>query len=94
MENIFTLQCPEVMVINNVEEIKNLFLEAVDSHSNIVVKLSSVSKIDTTAVQILIAFKQKIEAQNNSLSFSEPSEQVLKVTSLLGVQTLLGLVGK
>ena len=94
MKNTFTIECPEVMVINNVEEIKNLLMEAMDSHNNIVVKLSSVSKIDTTAVQLLIAFKQKIESHHNTLSFSDPSEQVLKVTNLLGVQTLLGLVDK
>ncbi|AJQ96332.1 sulfate permease and related transporter (MFS superfamily) [Gynuella sunshinyii YC6258] len=92
MGNTFNVPCPEMMGINNVDEIKNLLTEAIDSHSDIALQLASVNKIDTTAVQLLIALKQKLESQNNRLILSEPSEQVLKVVKLLGVNTLLGLV--
>ncbi|WP_428239454.1 STAS domain-containing protein [Gynuella sp.] len=92
MENTFNVPCPEMMGINNVDEIKRLLTEATDSHGDISLQLASVTKIDTTAVQLLIALKQKLESQNNRLILSEPSENVLKVIGLLGVDKLLGLV--
>ena len=60
---------------------------------DITIDASAVEMLDTAILQLLLAFVNKIKAQNRVVVWSKPSEEMINRATTLNLQAGLGLDG-
>ncbi len=81
---MFTL--PAELTIANVDDCKSRLIELVDSHSEITLDSSAVTRVDTVGVQLLLATVAYAVSQNKALSWENQSSTLKQSIKLLGIE--------
>ncbi len=93
MSNLVEIELPENLTIANIHPIHERLEAAVDDddHDSILIKASSVTRVDTAGVQLLHAFVVAARDRSIDLDWDEPSEKLCSVVGLLGMEKVLGI---
>ena len=82
---------PEEIRIANAEEFKMDLIVAIESEGSISIDGSKVTRIDTTAIQLLNALSHECNEQGHPLKWEGASNKLLSYVKVLGLQEALGL---
>jgi len=85
------LDCGEVMDIAAVAELHTQLQMAREAKQPVVLDASRVERADTAALQMLIAFIQDANAQQQTVQWKAPSESLSVSAELLDLSSLLKL---
>ena len=69
--------------------LKERLIEAVDRDVAVVIDASSVERLTTPCVQVLVAAAQSLAGQDKGLMFKDPSEAFVSAFSDLGLEDVL-----
>ncbi len=83
------VECPQQLNITMIESFKHSLQSALDQGGVCTVDASAVERIDSTGLQLLIAFEQAIQKQGGELKISDPSEVFQTTANTLGLNHLL-----
>ena len=86
-----TLDLPDEISIANIGEWKEKFVEFVADTGPLVLNAEHLSRVDTSALQLMLALVKKAEAENKELSWDNPSAALKKTAVQLGLDQALGL---
>jgi len=85
----FTLS--EHLNIGNTEKLHTRLRNCVEKNLDVNLNAEKVLTIDTTALQLLLAFVQQMQINGNVVKWNKPSDALLKTATLTGLNTHLGL---
>ena len=71
--------------IYSASELKNKFLDLLDSHEQLIVELNNVTSIDTSGIQILIFLKREADLLKKKLILKSHNQVVLRFFDLYGL---------
>lgn len=77
--------------IYEVEDIKNLFQNTLMKEDKIVVDFENISKIDMSAIQLLISLKKTCMEQNKSLQLINMNTDIVNAFNISGTSYILGV---
>ncbi|MFQ5509392.1 MAG: STAS domain-containing protein [Leptospirillia bacterium] len=84
------LSAPPDLGIQRVEALKKDLLEALgDARDQVVMSLKDVSRMDTAAVQVLLAAKKSADGLGRGFVLEDPSEACSELTKQLGLFSVL-----
>lgn len=86
-----TLDLPEEISIANIGEWKNKFVEFVTDSEPLVLNAENLSRVDTSAIQLILALIKKAETENKQISWVNPSTVLINTAKQLGLEKELGL---
>lgn len=81
----------ENFTIYEVEELKEKFIEELNTNDNIEIDMSNILKIDMPAIQLLFSLKKSCSEQNKSFELKNINENIYKAFQLSGCDTSLGV---
>jgi anti-anti-sigma regulatory factor len=82
---------PEEIRISNSEEFKKDLLVAADGENSILIDGSKVNRIDTSAIQLLVALSHDCNKKGSPLKWYGASDKLVSYVKLLGLKDSLGL---
>lgn len=85
------IPCEESLDISTVAELRALLLQALEGKQPVVLEAAEITRIDTSALQVLVAFFQDARAQEIPVRWQAPSEVLRRSASLVGLTKLLEL---
>lgn len=83
------LKLPEEISIANVTEWKNKLVDFTSEPGPYVLDGADLLRLDTAAIQLLVAFIHKLESQNKEMEWQNPSPALIKTAEQLGLKTAL-----
>ena len=86
-----TVSCGEVLDIARVSEFYTELTMILNEEKPIEIDASQLERIDISGIQVLLAFYQKVKSSGFDISWSNPSESMLRSAKLVGLQEQLGL---
>jgi anti-anti-sigma regulatory factor len=78
------IKLPEEFYIGNVSEIAQEMLSALQSHQEVVLDLSEVDRIDSAAIQALLAARKEAVCLGVTLSFID-SDLIKRASAAMGI---------
>ena len=72
-----------------VETVGEMFKSPVNFAKNIAVDLAKVTELDSAGVALLVHWKQQAESKNCSFSIASPSEQVVSMLRVSGLEDMV-----
>jgi anti-anti-sigma regulatory factor len=84
----YTVHCPQHLNITMVEGFKEALQAAVDKGGNCLLNISLVDKVDSTGLQMLIAFQKAMIEHGGSVKFKGSSEIFESTANVLGMTEL------
>lgn len=91
MAESVTFQLQKFSDISKAEGLQEKLETYFNDGVSVTIDASQVERIDTSAMQVLLALMSAMEKQHLQASISNPSEPFLKAASLLGVSDFLHL---
>jgi anti-anti-sigma regulatory factor len=88
-KGVQTMDCGEVMDISTTAELRAQLLTALESGQPVVLDAGRVERIDTAALQVLSAFFQDANSQQQTVQWKNPSQAISSSAELLGLSSLL-----
>ena len=85
------IECAEVLDIAGVAEFHARCLEALGTRKNLRLNASQLDRVDTAALQVLSAFIQDANTQEQTVEWENPSESLCQSAALLGLSKILCL---
>lgn len=85
------IELSEVMDISATAELRSQLLAALESKKSVILDASQVERADTAALQVLSAFVQDANSQQQTVQWKKPSEALSRSAALLGLSALLNL---
>ncbi|HHI94778.1 MAG TPA: STAS domain-containing protein [Gammaproteobacteria bacterium] len=89
--DFFHIECADVLDISGVAEFHAHCLEALGTQKTLILNASQVDRADTAALQVLSAFIQNANAQQQTVQWESPSEALCQSAALLGLSEILCL---
>lgn len=86
-----SFSCGNNLDIFHVDKLKQRLESALERGQTIVLKADKVERVDTAGLQLIIALKKKIEADGGSIVWQKPTQTLLDIAKLLGVDSILEL---
>ncbi|WP_286239186.1 STAS domain-containing protein [Neptuniibacter halophilus] len=86
-----TLKLPEELSIANVTEWKNKLIDLVNEPEPLLLEADQLARVDTAAMQLLLAFVRKASAANKSCQWQNPSTVLIETAEQLGLSQSLSL---
>lgn len=83
--------CDEVLDIAVAAELRDILLQALQAGQPVTLDGSTVTRADTAALQVLLAFFQDARSQGIPVRWAAPSPALIRSAALLGVGKLLDL---
>lgn len=77
--------------IYEVEDVKTIFETVILENDKIIIDLENVSKIDMSAVQLLISLKQTCYKHNKSFQLVNVSDEIIQSLNISGTAYVLGI---
>lgn len=71
--------------ITRIHKLYNKLEQALEKSTRFSVKLAGVNRVDTSGIQLLLAFKREVLLRDGEIRWLKPSENFLQAASLLGV---------
>lgn len=84
----YTVHCPQHLNITMVEGFKEALQAAVDKGGDCLLNIALVDKVDSTGMQILIAFQQAMVMQGGTVKLKGESEVFENTAKVLGMAQL------
>ncbi len=84
---------PDECDVRTSAAIRELLSAALDTHGAIRLDASAVTRVDTSAVQVLAAFTRDARAAGTEVTWTAVSAPFVHAATLLGASSLLGLPG-
>ncbi|AFU97315.1 STAS domain-containing protein [Simiduia agarivorans] len=81
----FTIALGANLDVSQVQEKYKLFEDALARASSFTVDLSSINRIDTAGIQLLLAFKKEVQFRSGNVTWTAPAQPFLDVASQLGL---------
>lgn len=81
-----------VLSINTLNQLYDDFIVLSDHQGGVNIDASSVEKVDTASVQMILAFFRKKKQQSFSVQWLSPSEELINKISLLGLSEEMNLL--
>ncbi len=81
----------EHLNIGNAEKLHTRLCNCTEKHVDVNLNAEKVLTIDTTALQLLVAFVQQINVNGNVVNWQKPSDALLKTVSSTGLSTHFGV---
>jgi len=85
------IKLDQSLTINEVSTLSETLNCYADSTQDISLDGSEVKTIDSTSIQLLLAFIRQLQGNNCLVNWLEPSEVILTTAKLLGLDSELGL---
>jgi anti-anti-sigma regulatory factor len=85
------LHLAETLDIAGAADLHTHLLEFLGTKQPITIDASHVSRVDTTALQLLCAFIQEVNITSPGFCWQQPSDALYQSADLLGVTDILGL---
>ena len=82
-----------IITINDAQAMYTQLNSMLESKQDITIDASAVEMLDTAILQLLLAFVNKIRAQNREVVWIKPSEEMINRATTLNLQAGLGLDG-
>ncbi|VAW87672.1 hypothetical protein MNBD_GAMMA18-2261 [hydrothermal vent metagenome] len=86
-----TVNCGDTLDISRVGELYTELEMIINEKKAIEFDASEIERIDTSGLQLLLSFYQKIKSSGFDFHWISPSEHLLRSASLVGLDKLLGL---
>jgi len=86
-----SIELPDNLDIRGVESLHEQLELALGAGKNIKLLGRNVVRLDTAAIQVLIAFKKEVEIRHLKLKWIEPSSTVVDVFSFLALDAEIGI---
>lgn len=77
--------------IGSAEKLHTRFRNCAEKHVDVNLNAEKVATLDTTALQLFVAFVQQVRDNGNTVNWHKPSEALLKTAALTGLTTHLNL---
>lgn len=90
-EDFKIIECGEVLDISVTAELRTQLLTVLESKKSVMLDASQVERADTAALQVLSAFVQDANSQQQTVQWKKPSEALFRSAELLGLSGLLKL---
>lgn len=90
----YTVHCPQHLNITMVESFKESLQAAVDKGGDCHLNISMVEKIDSTGMQLLVAFKIAMQSHGGGVKIKGDSEAFATTASVLGLSHLFDKLSK
>ena len=81
----------QVISIKTINVLKEQLDDVLEQKKSVVLLSNNVDQVDTAAVQLLVAFNEKLKSNGFTLSWEQPSEEVCSVVALLGLEKAVSL---
>ena len=85
------LVLPEEISIVNIGEWKDKLTDLLEASSSIAINASDLTRVDTAAVQLMVAFIKELQTQNIEFVWASRSTELDKVARQLGLESMLQL---
>ena len=82
-----------IITINDAQTMYTQLNSLLELKQDITIDASAVEMLDTAILQLLLAFVNKIKAQNRQVVWTKPSEEMVNRATTLRLQAELGLGG-
>ncbi len=82
-----------IITVNDAQTMYTQLNSLLELKQDITIDASAVEMLDTAILQLLLAFVNKIKAQNRVVVWSKPSEEMINRATTLNLQAGLGLDG-
>jgi len=82
-----------IITINDAQTMYTHLNSLLELKQDITIDASAVEMLDTAILQLLLAFVNKIKAQNRQVVWTKPSEEMVNRATTLNLQVGLGLGG-
>lgn len=86
-----SFSCGGLLDITVAVNLQNRLRKSLEKSSTIELKAESVKKADTAGLQLFVALSREVENTGGRLIWKQPSEELIKAASLLGLDDTLGL---
>lgn len=83
------VECESSLAIADAGALKRRLLEALEQGRPITMDVSDVRRVDTAALQVLVAFARTARRDGVAVSWKEPTPELLQAAGLLGLSTEL-----
>ncbi len=87
---ILTVNCGETLDISRVSEFYTELEMIINQQKSIEFDVSEIERIDISGLQLLLSFYQKINSSGLGFHWKNPSENLLRSASLVGLEDALG----
>lgn len=81
----------EVLDINAVARLHKRLVKCADKKNSVTINAAKVNSVDTSSLQVLLAFTERVCAEGNRISWQSPSDSLVRTARMTGLDTLLGL---
>lgn len=88
-ERVFQIMLDSAQTIQNVAQLHERLLQALNEHNKIDIDASEVAMIDTATLQLLLVLKQTALKMQKEVSIDFPSEKFIETAELLGLAEML-----
>ena len=85
------LELGQVISIKTINVLKEQLDDALEQKKSVVLLGNNVDQVDTAAVQLLVAFNERLKSDGFAMSWEQPSEEVCSVVALLGLEKAVSL---
>jgi len=86
-----TLDVLTELTIYEAQNIKDVFLELLNSKENIILDMKNIEKIDMVGIQLLISLTNSLSTQNISVEFINLQDSVLEHINVCYCSDILGV---
>ena len=86
-----TVTLGSVVDISGIEELKEIFTDILADKKSLTIDASSVERIDTSGLQLLLACQKYLELNDSGIEWLTPSTEFINAAIDLGVHTSLNL---
>jgi phospholipid transport system transporter-binding protein len=77
--------------LREASDFKACLLECLEQQGDVVIDAAAVERIDTAALQLLVAFSRDLADSGRSLSWSAASSELRRATRQLGIDAVLAV---
>ena len=88
---VLRIEAKEVFDISVASELHREFRQAIEDSLSVEIDASMIRRIDASALQLLTALVQDVQARDRQVSWVEPTQEFIYSAELLGLSLLLEL---
>jgi anti-anti-sigma factor len=90
-DNTASISCGEALTIANAANLHEQLQKALAKNSTIELEASTVEKVDTAGLQVIVALSRELEKSGGNIVWKNPSEKVVHAVSTLGLNPFLAM---
>ena len=88
-ETTTTILCEDSLDISSASSLHELLNDAIESGHQVSIDLTAVTKIDTSCIQLLLAFSNEAKKRHLNIDFSQDNHVLIDALRLIGLDGIL-----